>query len=297
MRENVAVKRAPGPEVKSSAEDVVKTFLRSVDSAKRSEQPYRHWALQACFPADSVDDVLTLPFEAPSLDGVSGKRELHNNTRKYFDVENRERFPVCEAIAQAFQDKRVTSHIEKAFGTVKYAQPNSHKSDDDLDLDVISRGGKILSTIQLMTGHKAFVITIRKYKSKKYHLPTREELPRMLTRLDSAFSKAFASNRLVCADIAPGIKGKDIPPGLSGRHAYAVLGYDQATHIVTVWNPHGKDYKPKASPPNSTNGYPVKKGVFEIPLKDFVRVFKAVTYETSASLTPEAAPKRRRGGA
>ena len=61
--------------------------------------------------------MLTLPFDAPSLDGVSGKRELHNNTRKYFDVENRERFPVCEAIAQAFQDKRVTSHIEKAFGT------------------------------------------------------------------------------------------------------------------------------------------------------------------------------------
>jgi hypothetical protein len=117
MRDNVAVKRTPGPEVKSSAEDVIKTFLRSVDSAKRSEQPYRHWALQACFPADSVDDVLTLPFEAPSLDGVSGKRELHNNTRKYFDVENRERFPVCEAIAQAFQDKRVTSYIEKAFGT------------------------------------------------------------------------------------------------------------------------------------------------------------------------------------
>jgi hypothetical protein len=117
MRENVAVKRAPGPEVKSIAEDVIKTFLRSVDSAKRSEQPYRHWALQGCFPADSVDDVLALPFDAPSLEGVSGKRELHNNTRKYFDVENRERFPVCEAIAQAFQDKRVTSHIEKAFGT------------------------------------------------------------------------------------------------------------------------------------------------------------------------------------
>jgi hypothetical protein len=117
MRENVAVKRATGHEVKSSAEDVVKTFLKSVDRGKRSEQPYRHWALKGCFPADSVDDVLALPFEAPSLDGISGKRELHNNTRKYFDVENRRRFPVCEAIAHAFQDERVTSYIEKAFGT------------------------------------------------------------------------------------------------------------------------------------------------------------------------------------
>src|SRR5262245_20763400 len=117
MRENVAVKRAAGPEVKSTAEDVVTSFLRSVDSAKRSEQPYRHWMLQGCFPADSVDTVLALPFEAPSLDGISGKRELHNNTRKYFDVENRGRFPVCEAIARAFQDKRVTGRIEKTVGT------------------------------------------------------------------------------------------------------------------------------------------------------------------------------------
>ena len=117
MRENVAVKRAASHQAKSSAEDVVETFLKSVDSAKPSEQPYRHWVLRGCFPTDSVDDIVSLPFEAPSLDGVSGKRELHNNTRKYFDVENRENFPVCEAVAQAFQDRRVTSHIEKVFNT------------------------------------------------------------------------------------------------------------------------------------------------------------------------------------
>ena len=117
MRESVAVKRSVGHGKPSGAEEVIKAFIRSVDTAKRSDQPYRNWALQACLPADTVDDILALPFEAPSLDGVSGKRELHNNTRKYFDAENRERFPVCEAVAEAFQDKRVTSHIEKAFGT------------------------------------------------------------------------------------------------------------------------------------------------------------------------------------
>jgi hypothetical protein len=115
MRDSVAVKRPAEP--KSTAEDIVHSFIRSIDSAKRSNQPYRNWFLRDCFPDDTVDDILALPFEAPSLDGISGKRELHNNTRKYFDVENRERFPVCEAVAQAFQDKRVTSYIEKAFGT------------------------------------------------------------------------------------------------------------------------------------------------------------------------------------
>ncbi len=135
-----------------------------------------------------------------------------------------------------------------------------------------------------MTGHKAGVVSIRKYKDKKYPLPSESEIPRTLARLDSIFSKAFATNRLVCADIAPGVKGKDIPPGLIGRHAYAVLAYDQSSRQVTVWNPHGKDFKPKMSPAGLENGYPVKKGIFQIPLEDFVRVFKSVSYETSAPL-------------
>jgi hypothetical protein len=117
MRESVAVKRSTEPAGKSSADDIVRSFIKSIDSGKRSDQPYRHWLISNCLPRDTVDDVIALPFEAPSLDGVSGKRELHNNTRKYFDVDNRTHFPVCEAVAQAFQDKRVTRHIEKAFGT------------------------------------------------------------------------------------------------------------------------------------------------------------------------------------
>jgi hypothetical protein len=117
MGNTAAVKRRADHEAKSSAEDVIKTFIKSVGNGQRSEHPYRHWMLTGCFPADTVEDILALPFEAPSLDGISGKRELHNNTRKYFDVQNRKTFPVCEAVSQAFQDKRVTDHIEKVFGT------------------------------------------------------------------------------------------------------------------------------------------------------------------------------------
>ncbi len=117
MRESVAVKHSSVEADKSSAEDVVQAFLQAIENSKRSEQPYRHWILADCLPADTLEDVLALPFEPPSLEGVSGKRELHNNTRKYFDVENRAAHPVCEAVAQAFQDRRVTSNIEKVFGT------------------------------------------------------------------------------------------------------------------------------------------------------------------------------------
>ena len=117
MRDSVALKRSTEHAGKSSPEDVFNCFIKSIDSSKRSDQPYVHWLLKDCFPTEVVDDILALPFPAPSLEGVSGKRELHNNTRKYFDVENRQAFPVCDSVSRAFQDKRMIKHIEQFFNT------------------------------------------------------------------------------------------------------------------------------------------------------------------------------------
>ena len=97
-------------------EAFVSSLLESIAASKRTETPYRHWFLQRCLPDAAVDPILALPFSAGSLDGVSGKRELHNDTRKYFDVENRAKFPVCEGLCQAFQDQRVTGRVAEHFG-------------------------------------------------------------------------------------------------------------------------------------------------------------------------------------
>jgi hypothetical protein len=100
-----------------TSQAIVDSLLTSIDSAKRNDTPYRHWFLSHCLPQDVLDAILALPFDAPPLDGVSGKRELHNNTRKYFDQENMGQHPVCLAFNEAFQSKAVTDHIEKQFGT------------------------------------------------------------------------------------------------------------------------------------------------------------------------------------
>src|SRR5262249_3097710 len=62
-----------------------------------------------------VDAILALPFPAPDLGGVSGRREIHNATRKYFDVPNRAEFAICEGFCRAFQDTRVTNAIAARF--------------------------------------------------------------------------------------------------------------------------------------------------------------------------------------
>lgn len=116
MREGAALMRADAAAM-SSAGDIVHTFSDSVAVGDRSNEPYVHWVVRNCLPEDTIADVNALPFPAPSLDGVSGKRELHNNTRKYFDAENQRDYPVVKAVSEAFQDMRATSLIEQAFGT------------------------------------------------------------------------------------------------------------------------------------------------------------------------------------
>lgn len=113
-----------------TSKDIVDSMLSSMESSKRSDQPYPHWFLSNCLPADAAEEILHLPFAAPELGGISGKRELHNNTRTYFDQANMDLNPVCKAFNDAFQSEGLTSRIEDFFGTslggsylrVEYAQ-------------------------------------------------------------------------------------------------------------------------------------------------------------------------------
>ena len=100
-----------------SADAVVSSLQASFAGGKRHETPYRHWIVSGCLPHGAIDEINGLPFPAPALDGISGKREVHNATRKYFDVENRAKYPVIDAISDAFQNPVVTRGIETTFGT------------------------------------------------------------------------------------------------------------------------------------------------------------------------------------
>lgn len=100
----------------ASTEAVVESLSRSFSSAVKSERPYPNWQLRNCLPDDVAKDVLGLPFAAPGLDGVSGKRELHNKTRTYFDAANQAQFPSVKAVSEGLQDPRTTAMIERQFG-------------------------------------------------------------------------------------------------------------------------------------------------------------------------------------
>ena len=117
-------------ETSINADAVSKSLLASFAAARGNPKPYQHWIVENCLPPAALDAAIALPFAAPALGGISGRREVHNATRKYFDVENRANFPVASAMADALQSETVTRNIEKTFGSkldgtylrIEYAQ-------------------------------------------------------------------------------------------------------------------------------------------------------------------------------
>jgi hypothetical protein len=102
----------------------------SLASGERFEDPYRHWLLSDVFNTADAAALAALPFPAPQLGGVSGARELHNDTRRYFDQDNIARFPICRQVTEAFQDGETVGRFEAATGVdlsgcclrIEYAQ-------------------------------------------------------------------------------------------------------------------------------------------------------------------------------
>ncbi len=92
------------------------SLIAAFAGAGRDDAPYRHWMLENVFPAGLTDELRHLPFPLPDLHGVSGKRELHNDQRHYFDAANNARFDACAAVADAFQSRAVVEAIEAATG-------------------------------------------------------------------------------------------------------------------------------------------------------------------------------------
>jgi len=93
-----------------AAERVAASFAEAVAGCRTFAAPYRHYLLDNVLPDDVAEELAHLPFAPPVLNGVSGKRELHNDQRSYFDAGG-----VVRGVAEALQSTRVARLIHEAF--------------------------------------------------------------------------------------------------------------------------------------------------------------------------------------
>jgi len=86
-----------------SGGEVAHSLLASLAGAVRHDRPYPNWRLSRLFPEAVARELAATAFQPPSLDGVSGRRELHNANRHYFAGPVLDQQPVARGVAEAFQ--------------------------------------------------------------------------------------------------------------------------------------------------------------------------------------------------
>ncbi|MBL8726218.1 MAG: hypothetical protein JNK49_19385 [Planctomycetes bacterium] len=175
--------------------------------------------------------------------------------------------------------------LEKALGQLRRSK-DPEKFAMETATDAIANGGSAATIVRMLTGHQTERIALKRVPRSTAKGPDGKpvvstpqpagDLEELAARVRREVGAAIEGRRLVTC----GTGTEPQPPGISGKHAYAVLGFDATADTLLVWNPHGNGFKPKGEP-GLANGYATAAGMFRIPVADFVRVFRSVGIETT----------------
>lgn len=91
-------------------------FRRTLLTAQRCDQPFRHWLLDDAFPRFLADALATLPVVPPVIDDSEGRRETNNATRRFVTPAERDAFPACAALAELLQGGATTGLLGSVCG-------------------------------------------------------------------------------------------------------------------------------------------------------------------------------------
>ncbi len=90
--------------------------IQAFGRARCVVQPFRHWLFEDAIPASLCRAILTLPVPVAHIEDTHGKRDSHNESRRFFSPAMQERYPAIRAIADLFQSQPVTDVLEKLCG-------------------------------------------------------------------------------------------------------------------------------------------------------------------------------------
>lgn len=168
---------------------------------------------------------------------------------------------------------------EKAVGRLKM---NEDDPEHHSELSVVTRGGSAGTMLSILTGHEIVRASCLPFRDKQL---SEAEKQTQLNEIRRQMTSTQAVGRLICGGTASGrTTSGHRPPGVRGPHAYAILKYDAASDVVTLWDPHGDDFKPAAQPAGIQNGYVRKQGRMDVPLTELVQWFGGFSFETDRPL-------------
>ena len=173
--------------------------------------------------------------------------------------------------SSAGSDGRWLTVLEQAYGSLRMStRPESRRTREASD--ALARGGSLGTTLRVLTGHVIDRMRLRANAEKDTQL---------VDKVKASLTEAFEHDRLAGASTG---SATPLPPGINGKHAYAVLGLEGEN--VVLWNPHGNSFRPRGEP-GCERGYETKGGVFRMPIADFVVTFDSLVVETAKPATSD----------
>lgn len=158
-------------------------------------------------------------------------------------------------------------------------------------------GPPLVAAVSGSAGKMVSVLTgnsIKRFSCKPFLKSdiTDEERSTKLAELRSLLTADSTNHRLMTLGTAS--RGNKVP-SIASWHAYAILGYDQATDMITIRDPHGQDFTPKGAP-GLKNGYLTQKGVFQAPLTEVVQFVGGFAFEQPEPASASNAAERETSG-
>jgi hypothetical protein len=181
--------------------------------------------------------------------------------------------------------------MEQAFAQFREQRQKRNAGDTEAT-DLISHGGTTGPTIDVLTGsgHKSLTLALSMERRKA---EAAKVLPELRTELEAAIRDRRVMTVSVAApavDPTGKIVERDdhgtaptIPPGITKKHAYAVVSYDRRLDLIGLWNPHGQDFTPKGTP-GLAHGYPTRHGRFTLPLTEAYAFCRNFTFEVPKAI-------------
>jgi hypothetical protein len=93
-----------------------KASAEALQKAQCKSEPFKHWLFEGAIPMELCHEITSLPIKAVEIEETYGKRDSHNNLRKFFTPELQQHRYAVRAIADLFQSKAVVKAIENLCG-------------------------------------------------------------------------------------------------------------------------------------------------------------------------------------
>jgi hypothetical protein len=104
---------------KDSSEDNsmdIELAVAALIVAEKVTQPFTHWLFEDALPVALCQEILRLPIDPPSIEDTHGKRDSHNNLRRFFSPGMQAEYNVMRETAELFQSKAIVKALEALCG-------------------------------------------------------------------------------------------------------------------------------------------------------------------------------------